>query len=85
MFTSTRRSAIRGVLLLAGAVSTAIASSGCQSGRPIDFGSTPAYSSHDRHAMIWRNWNYEGAQAVDDWDSLMLLRPAGRMSPWHVR
>lgn len=52
-------------------------SSGC--------GSTPAYSSHERFQMIGRNWNYEGAQAMDDVDMLLLLRPAGHLTLWNVR
>ncbi|MEO6436496.1 MAG: hypothetical protein ABIP55_12155 [Tepidisphaeraceae bacterium] len=47
--------------------------------------STPAYSAHERHQLIARNWDYEFKQAADDWDSLLLLRPAGRMTIWHVR
>ncbi len=52
---------------------------------PIDFGSTPAYSSAERGRMIWRNWNNEGAQIIDDVDSALLLRPQSRMTIWHVR
>ncbi len=46
---------------------------------------TPAYNSSERHAQILRNWDYEGKQAVDDMDHLLLLRPAGHMTIWNVR
>lgn len=59
---------------------------GCEaSGPPIDWGSSPGYSSADRGRKIWRNWGYEGAQMVDDIDRALLLRPASQMTPWHVR
>jgi|GEM_PF-2377285 len=74
------RKIIIGGLLLVG---TAIAG-GCTT-PPIDFGSTPAYISHERGRMIWRNWNAEGAQMVDDVDSALLLRPQSRLTIWHVR
>ena len=60
------------LLLLAGALS----STGC---------ATPAYSGHERWQMISRNWNYEGKMINDDIDSLLLLRPATRLTIWHVR
>jgi hypothetical protein len=46
---------------------------------------TPAYSPKERDKMISRTWNYEGRQAVDDWDSFWLLRPPSRLTIWHVR
>jgi hypothetical protein len=46
---------------------------------------TPAYSARERGQLIARNWDYEWKQASDDWDSLLLLRPAGHMTIWHVR
>lgn len=59
---------------------------GCEaSGPPIDWGSTPGYSSKDRGRQIWRNWGYEGGQLVDDVDHALLLRPASKMTEWHVR
>lgn len=50
----------------------------------VDWGSTPTLSSKQRSAQIWRNWNYEGAQAVDDWDHFWLLRPASGLTIWNV-
>lgn len=47
--------------------------------------STPAYSGGERWGEIWRNWNYEGAQAMDDLDHAMLFRPASGMTIWNVR
>jgi hypothetical protein len=52
---------------------------------PIDWGSTPVYSSAERGRMTWRNWNFEGAQAMDDIDHALLLRPSSRLTEWHVR
>jgi len=46
---------------------------------------TPAYSPSERHAMIARNWDYELKQATDDFDSLMLLRPASTLTIWNVQ
>lgn len=66
-------------LLLAGGVS-----GGCNS-TPVDFGSTPTLSSTERNQAIWHNWNREGAQMVDDYDRVMLLRPSSSLTYWHVR
>ncbi|HEV7299373.1 MAG TPA: hypothetical protein VGN72_08415 [Tepidisphaeraceae bacterium] len=46
---------------------------------------TPAYTAAERNAMIARNWDYEIKQASDDWDSILLLRPASRLTIWNVR
>lgn len=46
---------------------------------------TPAYSATERNKMISRTWNYEGRQAVDDWDEFWMLRPPSRLTIWHVR
>lgn len=46
---------------------------------------TPAYSPIERYQQIGRNWDYEGKQAVDDWDHFWLLRPASRMTIWNVK
>ena len=64
---------VTALVLLAGGLMT---SGGC---------ATPAYSGHERFQMISRNINFEGAQAMDDMDSLLLLRPAGRLTIWHIR
>jgi hypothetical protein len=53
--------------------------------RPFEIGWTPAYTARERHHLIARNWDYEGKQAVDDFDSAMLFRPASRMTIWNVR
>lgn len=47
--------------------------------------STPAYSGRERAQMIGRNISYEGAMIQDDIDSLMLWRPASRLTIWNVR
>jgi hypothetical protein len=46
---------------------------------------TPAYSARERSALISRTWSLDSKQVVDDWDSLLLLRPPSRMTVWHVR
>ena len=46
---------------------------------------TPAYSMGERWQMIFRNWAYEEKQMQDDIDHLLLLRPASRLTIWHVR
>ena len=61
------------VLLLAAA---SISSTGC---------ATPAYSGRERSQMIARNWDFEAHQINDDIDSLLLLRPASRLTIWHIR
>ncbi len=61
------------LLLVAG---TASLTTGC---------ATPAYSAKEREALIRRNREYEFRQAVDDWDSFWLLRPASRLTIWNVR
>ena len=48
-------------------------------------GSTPALSSRERFQLIDRNINYDGAQAMDDLDHALLLRPASRLTIWNVR
>ena len=53
--------------------------------RPFEIGWTPAYSGRERHQLIARNWDYDGKQMVDDFDSVMLFRPASRMTIWNVR
>ena len=45
----------------------------------------PAYTPLERYQMIGRNIDYEGRQAVDDWDHFWLLRPASRLTIWNVR
>jgi hypothetical protein len=44
-----------------------------------------AYSQQERHALIARTWNIDGREAVDDFDSVLLLRPPSRLTIWHVR
>jgi hypothetical protein len=53
--------------------------------RPFEFGYSPAYTAHERHQQIARNWDYEGKQIFDDIDHALLLRPAGSLTMWNVR
>src|SRR4051794_14691290 len=46
---------------------------------------TPAYTPSERHAQIARNWDFEGKQATDDWDTVLLFRPASHLTIWNVR
>jgi hypothetical protein len=46
---------------------------------------TPAYSAPERDALIARTWNVEAHQITDDFDSILMLRPPGRMSIWNIR
>jgi hypothetical protein len=46
---------------------------------------TPGYRGDERNQIIFRNWNYEGGQMVDDFDHLMLLQPASRLTAWNVQ
>lgn len=64
------------IVLLVLLASCAFVSTGC---------ATPAHSARERRAMINRTWRYEGRQAVDDWDTLWLLRPPSRLTKWNVR
>lgn len=46
---------------------------------------TPGYTAEERNQQIARNWDYEIRQASDDFDHLLLLRPASRLTVWNVR
>jgi hypothetical protein len=46
---------------------------------------TPAYSAHERGQMIARNWGYEWRQISDDVDTILLLRPGGTLTLWHIQ
>ena len=45
---------------------------------------TPGYSAQERNQQIARNWDYEIRQASDDFDHLLLLRPASHLTIWSV-
>ncbi|HEX4793765.1 MAG TPA: hypothetical protein VH370_08240 [Humisphaera sp.] len=59
--------------LMAGSV---LCASGC---------ATPGYSAEERGQMIVRNWGYDWAQAQDDIDHFLLLRPASHLTVWSVQ
>jgi hypothetical protein len=46
---------------------------------------TPGYTAEERNQLIARNWNYDIRQASDDFDYLLLLRPASRLTVWNIR
>ena len=58
--------------LVAGAL---LCSTGC---------ATPGYSAQERNQQIARNWDYEFRQMTDDFDHLLLLRPASHLTVWSV-
>ena len=65
------------ILVLIGLLAaTAALNTGCR---------TPAYSPQERNALIARTWRLDSQQAVDDFDSILLLRPPSRMTIWHIR
>lgn len=67
------------LLLVAGAASL----TGCA--RPGEFGYTTAYTTKERANVIARHWDNEGKMAMDDIDSLLLLRPQSRLTAWNMR
>ena len=67
---------MRKALLLGGSLICLLLASGC---------ATPGYSAAERNEMIARNWDYDAKQSVDDFDSLLLLRPASHMTIWPVQ
>lgn len=69
------------VLALLG--SALVSAVGCA--RPGEWGYTPAYTATERGNKIARNWDNEGKMSQDDIDSVLLLRPQSRLSPWNMR
>jgi hypothetical protein len=61
----------------------AVSLTGCA--RPFELGWSPAYSADERGKMIARNWDYEGKQAVEDVDHVLLLRPMSHLTLWNLR
>ena len=46
---------------------------------------TPGYNPEERNAVILRNYSYDGAQMVDDFDNdVIMSRPASRLTHWDV-
>jgi hypothetical protein len=68
---------------LYGLIGSTLLLGGCA--RPGEIGWTPAYTADERWNQILRNWDYEGKQKDDDIDHILLLRPASRLTLWHVR
>jgi hypothetical protein len=46
---------------------------------------TPAYSGQERGDLIARNIEFEWKQINDDVDTLLMLRPVGQLTIWHLR
>jgi hypothetical protein len=72
-------------LLLIALLGSLVTSVGCARRLDNDFGATPTLSSRERMQQIDRNWDYEGRQLMDDVDTVLLLRPASRLTRWNVR
>jgi hypothetical protein len=65
------------ILALIGLLGCAVLTTGC-------FG-TPGYSAAERNDMIFRNYNYEGGQMIDDFDNdILMSRPASSLTSWNV-
>ncbi len=65
-------------LALIGVLAAGLMTTGC-------FG-TPGYSASERNDMIFRDYNYEGGQVVDDFDhDVLMSRPASRLTSWNVQ
>lgn len=64
-----------------------VTAGGCMESRLGKFDplATPAYSGSERGDMIARNMEMEWKEINDDVDSLLLLRPVGQLTIWHVR
>jgi hypothetical protein len=64
-------------LLLLGIVAgSMVFSAGC---------ATPGYSPDERQAQINRNLDYEGKQAIDDFDNVILMRPSTHLTIWNLQ
>jgi hypothetical protein len=74
-------------LALVSAAALLTAGSGCTTNYKLenDFGASPAYSSSERYQQIYRAWDYEGRQMMDDIDHIMLTRPPSRLTIWNVQ
>jgi hypothetical protein len=75
------------LMLMALAAGSLTLSVGCAKNYQLenDFGAAPGYSSSERYQTIYRAWDYEGRQAVDDLDHILLLRPPSRLTLWNVQ
>ena len=74
-------------LLMLSLVAGALLSTGCAKHYTLDndFGATPAYSSTERYQQIYRAWDYEGKQLMEDIDTVLLLRPTGHLTKWDIQ
>lgn len=66
-------------------LSTGLLVSAVGCARPGEFGYTPAYTAKERGNIIARAWDNDGKQLSDDIDSLLMLRPQSRLTPWNMR
>ena len=78
---------MKSLVMLSLAAGALVLSTGCCKHYSLDndFGATPAYSSTERCQQIYRAWDYDGKQAMDDIDSVLLLRPPSHMTIWNVQ
>jgi hypothetical protein len=57
-------------------VASAFLTTGCGS---------PGYNTIENGQRVLMTWDYDAAQAVDDVNHVLMLRPASRMTIWNVR
>jgi hypothetical protein len=78
---------MKSLAMLSLAVAALTLSTGCAKHYTLDndFGATPAYSSTERYQQIYRGWDYDGKQMMDDIDHALLLRPAGHLTKWNIQ
>jgi hypothetical protein len=79
MVFNKRGAAMKTLLLIGVLAGSMLLTTGC------GLGGDPAYSLEERSQLITRNGNYEGGQLIDDFDHLLLLRPASRLTEWNVQ
>jgi hypothetical protein len=78
---------MKSLAMLVLAVGATLLSSGCAKHYTLDndFGATVAYSSTERYQQIYRAWDFQGKQLMDDIDTALLLRPTGHLTVYNVQ
>ena len=78
---------MKSIALLPLAVAAMMLSVGCAKHYTLDndFGADPAYSSTERYQQIYRGWDYDGKQMIEDIDHVLLLRPPSHLTKWNVQ
>ena len=78
---------MKSLAMLVLAAGATLLSTGCAKHYTLDndFGATPAYSSTERYQQIYRGWDYDGKQLMDDVDHALLLRPPSHLTVYNVQ